>query len=207
MSLTIRPAGPGDEPAILKLTREFLALSPYTTLFPPKEGHLDVLFAKLIEFGRIFVAANKDDVPVGLIAGAIVIEPLTGENYAEGVIWYVDASARGGDTGRNLLGSFKEWASTNGATVVKMSAPAGSPVGRLLESLSYIPLETHFVLPLQAPTATGPVVLTGVTSDLLEDVRQRRQGGRSGKPEPTHSDRQHDDADRAGADDGKNSPA
>lgn len=210
MALMIRPAAPGDEAGILKLTREFLALSPYTTMFPPRDGHLEVLYKKLVEFGRIFVAADAADQIVGIIAGAVVVEPLNGEKYGEGVIWYVDKGHRGGDTGRKLLGVFRDWTSTNGATVLKMSAPAESPVGRLLVSLDFIPLETHFVMPLQAPTARGAVRLEGVTSDLLEDVRRRRQeqGGRSEQSTTSHDDGKHDDADSSSADvDGKNPPA
>lgn len=208
MATTVRAVQPGDEARILELTGEFLQLSPYTLLFPPKAGHLEDLYQRLVKWGQIFVAVNSDDYIVGVIAGAVVPHAMNGEPYAEGVIWYVDKGHRGGRTGPNLLGVFLEWASTNGATVLKMSAPFDSPVGKLLVASGFAPLETHFVIPLRAPTTTVPVKLEGVTrDDLQQAVRERQgQGGRSGEPQPTHRDGT-DAADSARADDGKDSPA
>lgn len=203
--LRIREPIEGEEDRILDLTMQFLALSPYTNLFPPKDGHLAQLYAKIVEMGKIFLLVNRDDYPVGIIAGVIVPHAMNGLQYAEGVIWYVDKGHRGGSAGRNLLRTFMDWASTNGATMVKMSAPAESPVGKLLVEWGFSALETHFVLPLTAPTATGAVVLQGVTSDDLQQaVRRERQGQGGHSGEPTHANQDgRDAADSTGAGDGK----
>jgi hypothetical protein len=200
-TLRIREIEPGDEPRVLELTKEFLQLSPYTALFPPKDGHLEDLYARLVKLGKIFVAVNRDNYPVGLIAGAVLPHAMNGELYAEGVIWYVDKGHRGGDVGRNLLGVFAEWTTTNGATVLKMSAPSDSPVGKLLGVMGFAAFETHFVLPLATPTAKV-VRLEGVTADDLQrHVRRERPGGTSDEPATADSHGQHDDADGASSND------
>ncbi len=159
--MTIRPAQPFDEERLLELTREFLKLSPYEALFPPAEGHLEALYAKVVEFGQIYCAVNEDDRIVGMIAGVIVPHAMTGHMYCEEVIWYVEKGARTSGCGLQLLGALTDWASTNGATMLKMLAPAESAVGRLLEREGFGRVETAFMKLLARPTVAGAVRIEG----------------------------------------------
>jgi GNAT superfamily N-acetyltransferase len=158
--MVIRPMAPDDRSDVLDLTREFLRLSPYEALFPPKPGHLDTLFDLTVTHGRVFVA-DDDGTLVGLIAGIVVPHGLTGNLYCEEVLWYVRAAARESGCGLQLLGALTEWATINGATMLKMLAPAESPVGHLLERHGFARVETAFMKLLSRPTTTEAVSFKG----------------------------------------------
>jgi GNAT superfamily N-acetyltransferase len=165
--MIIRVAEPGDRERLLALTREFLELTPYGAMFPPKPGHLERLFDVVVERGSIWCAVDETDRVVGMIAGVLVEHMLTGWPYVEEVIWFVEKAARPSGVGTQLLDALEDWATTNGAVLVKMLAPADSPVGVLLErKRQYTRVETAFMRMLARPTRTEPKAIEVSEGDL-----------------------------------------
>ncbi len=156
--LEIRELREGERPIALELAREFLKQSPYEKLFPPKEDALEKLFVMTEQWGIVLVADVDGDL-VGLIAGVIIEHALTGQMYGEEVVWYVKPEHRSGRVGIRLLEALTEWTTTNGATMLKMLAPAESPVGKLLESRGFARVETAFMKLLAVPTVAEPFVI------------------------------------------------
>lgn len=191
MPITIREADlPRDEEQILALAQAFIDSTPYGQFFPPKEINVRELMARVALHGVIFVAEDASEQLVGVIGGGITTHLMFEGKYCEEAIWFVKPSARGGIVGRDLLRRLVEWSTTNGAVMCKMAAPAESQVGLLLDREGFARVETNFIRLLAAPTNPNGVVVHGVDADDLQrHVRRERQGGRSGKPEPTPHDR------------------
>jgi GNAT superfamily N-acetyltransferase len=82
---------------------------------------------------------------VGMLAIVLIPHPLSGQLLAEEIAWWVEPEHRGGSIGPKMLRSAEEWATTNGANMVKMVAPAGSTVGAFYERIGYQAVETAYV--------------------------------------------------------------
>ena len=82
---------------------------------------------------------------IGMLAIVAIPHPLTGRTYAEEIAWWVEPEHRGGLIGPKMLRHAEEWATRNGANVVKMVAPAGSDVGKFYEATGYQAVETAFI--------------------------------------------------------------
>jgi len=136
-----------DLPAIVQLLRDFLAMTPYGVMFPPPEGYLEVLTQQVLADGGVIILACEDGTerPVGVIAGVMARHILTTQPYCDEVVWFVEPEARASGCGLQLLVALQNWATTNGATLVRMAAPAESPVGKLLERHGYARVETSFM--------------------------------------------------------------
>jgi GNAT superfamily N-acetyltransferase len=81
---------------------------------------------------------------VGMIALFCAPHPITGEPYADELCWWVEPAYRRGNLGLKLLRCAERWATTKGATMLKMVAPEGTDIGRFYERVGYRAVETAY---------------------------------------------------------------
>lgn len=142
--MAIRSATLMDLGRLVAMSERFLAATPYGEWFPPVEGGIEYFARELVERHLVFVAERQGTV-VGMIAGFIVdAHPLTGRKQVDEVVWWVDPEARDVRAGAALLVALKLAATKCGASVLKLSAPAGSNAARFLTAHDYVPVETSF---------------------------------------------------------------
>ncbi len=200
----IRSASEKDIDTLVVMSARFLELTPYGQLFPAIPGHLEMLARLTLEHGTALLAElHPPGCPgfepevcecpeglkcrlclqppsahkvVGMLALVIVPHPLTGASYCEEVVWWVEPEHRGGIVGPKLLEAAETWVSTKSVTMVKMVAPAGSPVGAFLERRGYAQVETAFIKLLSAPTRTAPLAIGELPPELLERIKNQGPG-------------------------------
>lgn len=81
----------------------------------------------------------------GFLALVDVENPITGENYADEIVWWVEPGYRGAlKAGPALLDAAEAWATAKGLTLIKMVAPWGSRVGRFYLRHGYRPIEIAY---------------------------------------------------------------
>lgn len=151
--MRIRAATEADVPRLVEMATNFLVDTPYGQLFPSNPTQIEQLVRLVLNLGVGLVAdANTCDacLPdlVGMLGVVLLPHPLTGHTYAEEVVWWVQPERRNGIVGPQLLGAAEEWATRNGANMLKLAAPADSPVGKYLAKLGYIAVETAFIKPI-----------------------------------------------------------
>jgi hypothetical protein len=155
--MMIRKATPADKPRLIEMAVRFLLESPYGALFDNQAtpDAIGTLVDNVISLGVIIVAevdrggglfgSKPDPKLVGMLAAVALPHPLTGKTCAEEMAWWVEPEHRGGLLGPKMLRVFEEWATRNGANMVKMVAPAGSTVGTFYEHIGYQAVETAFI--------------------------------------------------------------
>jgi len=155
--LIIREAILEDGPRIRAMTTRFLAESLYGTIFrrAATPDAIDSMIALVMQLGAIFLAEHGagdprwvqgvDEGVIGMLAMIVVPHQLSSQIIAEEVAWWVEPRARGGSIGPKMLRHAEEWATRNGANMVKMVAPAGSTVGTFYEHSGYQAVETAYI--------------------------------------------------------------
>lgn len=156
--MIIREAILEDAFRIREMATRFLLDSQYGELFHNERtpDAIGKLIEQVMAIGTIFIAEHEQNAPrwvqgldahrvVGMLAIVIVPHPLSGEKVAEEIAWWVEPQARGGMVGPHMLRSAEEWATRNGANVVKMVAPAASAVGIFYERSGYRAVETAYI--------------------------------------------------------------
>jgi GNAT superfamily N-acetyltransferase len=110
-------------------------------------GVIDIV----LTHGAIFVAEGDPQDPspvrgglVGMLAVIVLPHFITGALCAEEVCWWVEPRYRRRGLGPQLLGVATDWAGQEGATMLKMVAPAGSDVGRFYETVGFTAVETAY---------------------------------------------------------------
>lgn len=150
--MRIRLATPEDVPALQRMGLAFVAGTPYAEIFDITEASLERLAAFIFAAGPDVAAIllAEDDAGVfGMLALAAVPAVLSGQIYADEIVWWVDPSHRGAQrAGPELLRSAQDWAREHGCYMIKMVAPSGSTVGTFYERLGFSPLETAFTMVL-----------------------------------------------------------
>lgn len=152
---TIREATPADKFRLVEMASRFLLESQYGEMFenratPEKIG---ALVDQVLQIGAVFVAevplthTEEDRFElVGMLAIVVVPNLFTGYPVAEEIAWWVEPEHRGkGTIGPKLLRSAEAWATSRGANMVKMVAPAGSAVGFFYERMGYRLAESAFI--------------------------------------------------------------
>lgn len=169
----IRKATQADTERLLEMSVRFMVETIYARIAPPSIPTLLQLIAVVLEKGVVFVDEtphandcaswtpavdfNVDEPPepapcnchpeiVGMIAIAALAHILTGKNYGDEIVWWVEPEHRKSRAGYRLLCAAIEWARQNGLSVLKMVAPAGSSVGRFYEHLGFEAVETAYQL-------------------------------------------------------------
>lgn len=152
--MNLRLATAEDKPRLIEMAVRFLLESSYGEFFDAwaTPQSISVLIDNVLRFGAILVAevplthTEEDRVElVGMLALIALPHPLTGQIYADEIAWWVDPEHRGGTLGPKMLRAAEDWATTNGANMVKMVAPAGSTVGSFYERIGYRPVESAFI--------------------------------------------------------------
>ena len=154
--VTIREGRAGDEAAMVRMGREFLASTPYGDVLGFEPEVLHETFGKLLEHGVVFVAEVEGAV-VGMICGMPFRDVFGGEAMLDELAWWVDLHARGTSAGPRLLAAWEAWARQNGIVALRMVAPRGAyQIAAFYERHGYRPIELAFLKRLDY--GTPPVV-------------------------------------------------
>lgn len=145
--MEIREATPDDAPALEQLVAAFVEEPPYGVLFPdtPPEK-VSALVRSIINRDDTFViVAEAEGQIIGTMAAVIVCHPLLGP-YADEVFWQIVPAWRAAvfNVAPLLLGTLHGWATAEGLGHIRMTAPAGSGLGRFYERHGYVEVETSY---------------------------------------------------------------
>lgn len=149
--MTIRPAVEADLARVFEMGVSFIVSIPlYAQIFQWEPEALEAFIRDLAteEASAILVVEDDAGAVEGMVIVILVANPFGGPPWAEEVAYWLDPRARRGTAAYKLLGAGEDWARRNGATVLKMVAPAGSRIGNLYEHRGYEPLETTYILRL-----------------------------------------------------------
>lgn len=150
--MVLRLATTDDKPRLIEMSARFLLGSPYGAFFDNQAtpDSIAVLIDNVLILGAIIVAEieivdeHRREL-VGMLAIVALPHPLTGRKYADEIAWWVEPEHRGGTLGPKMLRAAEDWATRNGANMVKMVAPAGSDVGSFYERIGYSVVETAYI--------------------------------------------------------------
>lgn len=159
--MILRSATIDDLPRLHALTAHFLASTPYGNLLrEPSEVRLFGLVEQVLESGVILVAELDGQIEAMLAAVALE-HPVSGEPYADELVWWVEPEHRGSSIGPRLLDLAEAWAVSNGLTMLKMVAPSGSTaLAAFYVHMGYHAVETAYVKPLSTTVTFRRSVLT-----------------------------------------------
>jgi GNAT superfamily N-acetyltransferase len=135
--MRIRPATVADVPRLVEMGAHFISTTGYRALLPVNEAQLAALMARLLADGAIFLLAADTEV-VGAIGLYLFLHPISGEQVASEVFWWVEPDSRG--DGLRLLREAERWAAAQGATLLQMIAPTEA-VERVYLHRGYVPVE------------------------------------------------------------------
>lgn len=120
----VRPAGPGDEPAVEDLLLEVYAAFGES---PPPADRLRALVARSAcgDSGLVFLVAEEDD---GRLVGLLSLAPCPTTRDAGDFAFlddlYVRPEARRRGVGTELLAAARRWAHARGACEIRLAADA-----------------------------------------------------------------------------------
>lgn len=142
--MTIRRATLADVAAIVAMGLRFQAGTTYAKHLTATADTLTAIAWHLLESADAAIwLAEREGIPVGLIAAALYVQPMSGALIGTEICWWMDPEARGGRTALRLVRTAEQWARDRGATVFQMMAPTPA-VGRFYEALHYDAIETHY---------------------------------------------------------------
>lgn len=144
--VTIRLADKDDVPVLVAMGRRFLASSAYASAVLPTDDEVEDSLLSLVAHGVVFVA-DKDGVPVGMLAGAMSRIWFCPRPVAAELAWWVDEEYRGGTAGIRLVQQFQDWARLEGAKFVVMSDQVGGDphVGPMLLRMGFADVERSWM--------------------------------------------------------------
>jgi GNAT superfamily N-acetyltransferase len=144
VAVTIREATVADRDAIVALALAQFAESIYGRLMGAIDPVLVGLHVDLgMSHGMVLVAV-EGDVVVGFIGVVAHAHPLNGEGFMRELAWTVAPAHRRGRVGPALLAEVENWGKRSGLSMIEMSAPEGSTVGRFYKLCGYDPVETAY---------------------------------------------------------------
>ena len=143
--MTIRPAVALDADDLERMARDFVASSPYGALLKLDSSRVRDLIDAMLESedAMIFVAQGAGGDVVGMIALQVLEHPMSGDQMATELVWWVDP-ARRGTAGVRLLRIAEMWAKSRGATLLQMVAP-DARVGEFYAAVGYQAAETAYM--------------------------------------------------------------
>ena len=139
---TVRPASSVDLDTLVTMAQHFVEQTEYRATVPSDAAHLRGVAERLLEAGVVFVAESEEGV-VGMLAGLVFPHYLTGIVTASETAWWVEPTARGTTTGRDLLRAFEAWAREHGATRLELGS-RDARLDRFYTRLGYAPVERVF---------------------------------------------------------------
>lgn len=143
---SIRLATLSDIPELVAMGEKFISATPYGKLFRATGESLQALAQMLFNFGEnAAILIAEDAVGIfGMLAIVASPHPLTGQLYADEVVWWVEETGRARRAGPALLDAAEDWARSRKCYMVKMVAPIPSTVGRFYERKGYAAVETAY---------------------------------------------------------------
>lgn len=150
---TFGKATTSDLAELVDLLEEQIATHPLGHLLIDRDkGGWAPFLVRVMELGVILVARafvlgrpEPEHRPIlGAIAAVALPHPLSGDLYADEVMFYVLPAHRGGQIGPKLLEQLERWACTKSVRVLKCSSPVGSNLGDHYKRLGYLEVETAF---------------------------------------------------------------
>jgi len=143
--MLIRRADFCDMDALIAMALRFQMTSTYAEhLRATPETFRTLVMNLLSHVGAAIWVADRDGVPVGMIAAMLYVQPMSQEWIGREICWWMEPEARGGRTALKLIRTAECWAKERGAVVFQMMAP-NAEVGRFYEALHYHPIETHYM--------------------------------------------------------------
>ena len=135
LPVSIRKATSGDRDRLIELACAFRREFPTTNRIEPDPTQMGMVVDACLDYGCILVSEDDGGI-TGLFAMLVGSHPLTMENMAFEVAWYVDPAARGGSAAMRLVKDAEEEARTRGADVMQIGSPNDS-VSKTLGRLGY----------------------------------------------------------------------
>ncbi len=145
---TIRPATLEDRDAIVTLAWHFAQSGIFDAwLGAATEASVVTITEAMLATGdQACIAVAVDD--AGGVFGVIALLELpnliSGERYADELVWWVEPEHRDCLAGPALLTYAEDWARMRGVRFIKMVAPHRSTVGRFYARAGYRPVETVY---------------------------------------------------------------
>lgn len=140
-----------DHQQILSLILDSIQASPWADV-AINLPHLKLVIANFLEsidLDRKMVAIARDQGKIiGVIAGAIVQQPLVGTSMASELIWYVSPAYRKRNVAKTLLDMFEKWADNNQVQHITLSHynnTLGDTVGVLYEKRGFKKMEVSYI--------------------------------------------------------------
>jgi len=140
----IRPATVEDREAVVQLALAQFAESIYGQLMGTIDPVLVGLHFDLGLSNGIVLVAEEDGIVVGFLGVVAHAHPLNGEGFMRELAWTVAPPFRRGRVGPALLAEAENWGRRSGLSMIEMSAPEGSLVGRFYRRMGYRPVETAY---------------------------------------------------------------
>lgn len=142
--MIIRPATAADAPRLIQMAKAFLIHTRYGEIVRFSEPCLATLIAQVLALGAIFVG-DVDGRLEGMLGLVELTNPISGDTYADELVWWVEPDARHRSLGPRLLKSAEFWAKSRNLSMIKMVAPTGTHVGSFYLRMGYTPIETAYV--------------------------------------------------------------
>ena len=141
--MNIRRLGPWEEEDILPIAEQFHAEAHLGGTFDPS-----FCLAAWQSLGtqRAAFAMFKDGQIVGVLAGFIAPQFMTGVMLAQEMFWYVKPEHRGSLSGVRMFQEFEKWATEKQAYGIVMASLADNPpVAELYKKRGYRHIESHYL--------------------------------------------------------------
>lgn len=140
--MNIRRLGSWEEEDILPIAEQFHAEAQIGATF-----HREACLANWRSLGtRVAFGLFKGDDLVGVLAGFIAPQFMTGVMLAQEMFWYVKPEHRGSLSGVRLFQEFEKWATEKQAYGIVMASLADNPpVAELYKKRGYRHIESHYL--------------------------------------------------------------
>jgi len=144
-AMMIRAATIADAPRLIEMAKAFLLQTRYGDTLRTNPDALEALVGQVLELGYIAVA-DVDGRLEGMLAVVELTNPISGDPYADELVWWVEPDARSRSIGPKLLYSAERWAHGRGLPLIKMVAPVGAlAVAQFYRRRGYEPVETSYM--------------------------------------------------------------
>jgi len=139
--MTVRSATRDDLSVMVEMGSRFLE-SVYRGRLATNTAAMLALGEQLLtDPNGLMLVAERDAAIIGMLGALVYAHPMSGEQTAAELFWWVDPEKRGG--GLVLLRTLEQWARDHGAVVLQMIAPDDG-VARLYERIGFERLETTY---------------------------------------------------------------
>lgn len=141
----IRTANKNDLFQLTVLCYNFVKEAPDIFLSFDKDKVEHILEAIVdSDIGEIFIL-EKNNIPCGLLIGAISELPFSRKRIANELAWFVEKEHRGGTKALRLIKAYEKWAREGGADIISMSnLNEVQDLGSLYYRLGYKATETSY---------------------------------------------------------------